>query len=126
MWRDYFTIFSDGLVDLNAAPWEIIVALTGTTQDSAMNFVAVRNGDDGIQGTIDDYVFEDVGEVQSLLGISDSEWTEISSLVSLFGGVTRIESTGRVGDFEETRIVLAREVEGNDEVSFIVLARFRE
>ncbi|MDF1859628.1 MAG: type II secretion system protein GspK [Verrucomicrobiales bacterium] len=126
MWRDYFTIFSDGLVDLNAAPWEIIVALTGTTQDSAMNFVAVRNGDDGIEGTIDDYVFEDVGEVQSLLGISDSEWTEISSLVSLFGGVTRIESTGRVGEFEETRIVLAREAEGNSEVSFIVLARFRE
>ena len=75
---------------------------------------------------IDDYVFEDVGEVQSLLGISDSEWTEISSLVSLFGGVTRIESTGRVGEFEETRIVLAREAEGNSEVSFIVLARFRE
>lgn len=126
MWRDYFTIFGDGLVDLNGAPWEVIVAITGTTQDSALNFVSVRNGDDGIEGTVDDYRFEDTGEVQALLGLSDSEWTEISSLVSLFGGVQRIESTGRVGDFEEKRIVLAREVEGNNETGYIVLARFRE
>ncbi|MEM9016298.1 MAG: hypothetical protein AAGC68_04740 [Verrucomicrobiota bacterium] len=125
LWRDYFTIFSDGFVDLNEAPWEVIVALTGATEDSALNFVAVRGGDDGIEGTIDDYVFEDVGEVQALLGISESEWTEISSFVSLFGGVRRIESRGRVGDFEETRIVLAQEATADSSASFYVLARFR-
>lgn len=125
MWRDYFTIFGDGLVDLNAAPWEIVVAITGTTQDSAINFVAVRNGDDGIEGTIDDYVFEDTGEVQALLGLSDTEWTEISDLVSLFGGVKRIESTGRIGEFEVTKVILARESE-DDENPYTVLARFQE
>ncbi|MDF2374921.1 MAG: type II secretion system protein GspK [Verrucomicrobiales bacterium] len=121
LWRDYFTIFSDGLVDLNAASWEVVSAITGATYDSALNFVSVRNGDDGIAGTIDDYVFDDVGEVQAVLGISDSEWGEISSLVSLVPGIRRIESTGRIGEFRETRVILARE-SGNE---FTVLARFR-
>ena len=124
MWRDYFTVFGDGLVDLNAAPWEIIVAITGTTEDSARNFVAVRNGDDGIMGTIDDNEFDDAGEIQALLGLTDGEWTEISDLVTLVGGVSRIESTGRIGDFEETRVVLAREKADGD--GYIILARFRE
>jgi len=126
MWRDYFTVFGDGLVDLNAAPWEVVVAVTGTTEDSARNFVAVRNGDDGIMGTIDDNEFDDPGEIQALLGLTDSEWTEISDLVTLVGGVRRIESKGRIGEFEETRIVLAQERAESDGDGYLVLARFRE
>lgn len=125
-WRDYFTIHSDGLVDLNEAPKELIAALTRTTEDSALNFVAVRTGDDGIAGTEDDYRFTDSGEVQSLLGLSDSDWTAISSFVTLAGTVKRIESTGRIGDFRETRVILAEEVtEGRDTV-LTPLARFRK
>lgn len=124
LWRDYFTVYGDGLIDLNTAPWEIILALSGTTEDSALNFVAVRNGDDGLEGTEDDYTFEDVGEVQALLGLSDSEWEEISGYVSLTGGTLRIESTGRIGEFEETRVVLASEPE-DDGQPYTVLARFR-
>lgn len=121
LWRDYFTIFSDGLVDLNAAPWEVVTAVTGATYDSALNFVSVRSGDDGLEGTPDDYVFEDVGEVQAVLGISDSEWVDVSALVSLVPGIRRIESTGRLAEFEETRIILARESGGQ----YTVLARLR-
>lgn len=126
MWRDYFTVYSDGLVDLNAAPWELIAAATGASDESAMNFVAVRNGDDGIEGTIDDYRTEDPGEVQALLGLSSSEWTEVSSRVSLVGGVSRFESTGRIGDFKQKRIVLAQESGTGRNKSYVVLARFRE
>ncbi len=125
-WRDYFTIYSDGLIDLNEASRELIVALTRTTEDSALNFVAVRTGDDGIAGTEDDYRFTDSGEVQALLGLSESEWSAISSFVTLSGTVKRIESTGRIGDFRETRVVLAEErtVDGNTVLT--PLARFRK
>jgi hypothetical protein len=88
--------------------------------------VAVRNGDDGIMGTIDDNEFDDPGEIQALLGLTDSEWTEISDLVTLVGGVRRIESKGRIGEFEETRIVLAQERAESDGDGYLVLARFRE
>ncbi|MDF1850076.1 MAG: type II secretion system protein GspK [Verrucomicrobiales bacterium] len=126
MWRDYFTIYSDSLVDLNAAPWELVAAMTGATDQSAQNFVAVRNGDDGIEGTIDDYRTEDVGEVQALLGLSDSEWSEVSSRVSLFGGIVRFESTGRIGEFDQKRIVLAQQSGTGQDKEYVILARFRE
>ncbi len=125
-WRDYFTIYSDGLIDLNEASQELLVALTRTTEDSALNFVTVRAGDDGIAGTEDDYRFSDSGEVQALLGLSESEWTAISPFVTLSGTVKRIESTGRIGDFRETRVILAEEktVDGNTVLT--PLARFRK
>lgn len=125
-WRDYFTIHSDGLVDLNAASWELIRALTGATEDSAKNFVAVRNGDDTLEGTVDDYTFDDIGEVQSLLGLSDGEWNEIASLVTLSGTIKRIESTGRIGDFRETRIILAEETTEGRNTVLKPVARLRK
>ena len=126
MWREYFTIYSDDLIDLNAASWELIAAATGATDQSAQNFVAVRNGDDGIEGTIDDYRTEDVGEVQALLGLSSSEWSEVSDRVSLFGGVVRFESTGRIGEFTERRVVLAQQSGSGENKEYVILARLRE
>ncbi len=125
-WRDYFTIRSDAFIDLNAASPELIQALVGSTAAAAANFVAVRNGDDGIEGTPDDRVFDDVGEVQSLLGLSDGDWSELSTFVTLSGTVKRIESIGRVGDFSETRVILAEETSENDRAVLRPLARFRE
>lgn len=126
LWRDYFSIYSDGLIDLNEAPWEVVMALTGTTEDAAMNFVAVRNGDDGLAATEDDNEISDTGEAQALLGLSDDEWTEISALVTLSGTMKRIESVGRIGDFTETRIVLARETTEGRNTVLTPVARFRE
>ena len=126
MWRDYFTIHSDGLIDLNAAPWEVVMSITGTTEDSAINFVAVRNGNDGLEGTVDDYRYEDAGEVQAVLGLSDGEWDEISDLITMSGDILRIESVGTIGDFKETRVLLARESEENGKRSVVPVARFRK
>lgn len=125
-WRDYFTIHSDGLIDFNAAPWELIRALTGTTDDAARHFVSVRQGDDGIDGTVDDYRFSDTGEVQALLGLTDAEWTSITSFVTMSGTVKRIESTGRIGDFKETRVILAEETQEGRRTVLSPLARFRQ
>ncbi|MEX2581467.1 MAG: hypothetical protein WD342_20595 [Verrucomicrobiales bacterium] len=126
MWRNYFTVHSEGLIDLNAAPWDVVMALTGTTRDSAVNFVAVRNGDDGVPGTVDDHEIQDAGEVRALLGLSDDEWDAISALVTLSGSVKRIESIGRVGDFTETLVVLAREVQEDGQSTLTPVARFRK
>jgi general secretion pathway protein K len=125
-WRDYFTIHSDGLIDLNEAPKELIAALTRTTEDAALKFVAVRAGDDGIAGTEDDYRFTDSGEVQALLGLSDGEWTALSSFVTLSGTVKRIESTGQIGEFRETRVILAEEITEGRNTVLTPLARFRK
>lgn len=125
-WRDYFTIRSDALIDFNAASPELIQGLTGATADAAANLVAVRNGDDGVEGTVDDVLFDDIGQVQSLLGVSDSNWEEFSEFVTVTGTVKRIESTGKVGDFTETRVILAEEVTENNKTTLRPITRFRE
>lgn len=125
-WRDYFTLRSDSLIDLNAASPELIQAMLGTTETAAANFAATRRGDDGIDGTIDDRLFDDAGEVQSLLGLSDSEWSDLSTYVTLSGSVKRIESIGRVGEFVEKRVLLAEEVTENNTARLRPLARSRE
>lgn len=125
-WRDYFTIQSDGLIDLNAASKELIQALTGTTPDAAANVVYQRTGDDGIADSIDDTTVATETEMRILLGVSDSEWSEITSFVTLSGTVRRIESTGRIGEFTETRVILAEEITEDGKKKLVPLARFRE
>lgn len=118
LWRDYFTVHGDGLVDVNAAPADLLAALFGVTEESAANLVATRNGDDGLVGTEDDYLFRDVGEVQALLGLSAQEWDEVSALVTLSGTLRRIESIGRVGDHIVRRIRLVQiSGEGEDQTT---------
>ncbi len=118
-WREYFTIYSDGVIDVNSAAAETLEALFGTNEDSAIEFVAARNGNDGIVGTEDDYIFTDQGEVQAVLGVSDEDWERVSSWVTLESTMRRIESTGTVGDFSFQLVVLA-EISGegrNQEVT---------
>lgn len=118
-WRDYFTLYSDGVIDVNAAPAETLEALFLTTQDSARSFEAARNGNDGIVGTEDDYVYQDENEVKSALGLSDDDWNRVASWVTLENSLRRIESTGTVGNYSYRLVILA-EISGegrNQEVT---------
>ncbi|MEM7699247.1 MAG: hypothetical protein AAF236_12685 [Verrucomicrobiota bacterium] len=126
LWRDYFSIFSSGSIDVNAASWEVLEAVTGATRDSAQSFVAIRNGDDLLQGTTDDYRFEDLGEVQGNLAIADSEWNTFSSQLVITGSLRRIESTGRVGDFVVRRVALAVSTIEDGETQWAVVSKWSE
>jgi len=122
LWRDFFTLYGDGFIDVNAAPADLIAAFFGVTDDAALNFAVTRDGDDGITGTVDDYRYEDTTEVQTVLGVGGDEWGRVAGLVTLSGAIRRIESVGRVGDYEVRRIVL---VTGEGETAAPV-ARLRE
>ena len=123
LWRDYFTIYGDGTLDLNSAAPEVIEAFLGVSADAAFQFVATRNGDDGIEGTEDDEVITDTGEARSILGINESRWQEISTHVTLEGSLRRIESIGRVGEHQVRLIVLSEGTTGNGSSS---VARFTD
>lgn len=123
LWRDHFTIYGDGTLDINSAAPEVIEAFLGVSADAAFQFVATRNGDDGIEGTEDDEVITDTDEARGILGISDSQWQEISSQVTLEGSLRRIESTGQVGEHQVRLIVLSEGTTGNGGSS---VARFTD
>ena len=121
-WRRYFTIYGDGLIDLNQAPADILEALFQSSADAAANLVATRKGSDNEDGTIDDYVIAEMDEVSTLLGVSSEGMTRVEEWVTLENTVKRIESRAVVGDFRYSLVVLT-ETGGADEA---VLARYPE
>ena len=125
LWRDYFTIYGDGLLDLNSAPPDVIEAFLGSTSDAALNFVSARYGSDGVEGTEDDELITDTAIAQQLLGISEQDWTELSSIITLEGVLRRIESVGRVGDYE-VRLIVLTDVSDDEEALASPVARYTE
>lgn len=107
-WRDYFTVLSDGPLDVNDAPASLIAAVTGVGGEQAGQFVNVRNGPDGLPGTQDDIVFKDLDQVRSLLGMSREIFAGIEGLLSVQDSAMRIESTGSLGTYRRKITVVAR------------------
>ena len=107
-WRDWFTVWSDGGLDLTAANAELIqVAIQGDIED-AQKIVEFADGPDGIRFTEDDPQSISVAQVEELTGISDGGQGLLNLRINSSGGnnrVTRIESVGFVGDVRR-RIVL--------------------
>ena len=62
--------------------------------ERAQQFVDARMGPDAIPGTQDDLVFTDLGQVRSLLGMSQQEFAAIQGMVSIQDSTARLESTG--------------------------------
>lgn len=125
LWRDYFTVFGDGLIDLNSAKPDVIEAFVGVNRDAALNFVSARMGDDGIDGTEDDELITDDSNARQLLGISEQDWNDKSATLTLEGSIRRIESVGQVGDYQVRLIVLSNASDDDDELASPV-ARYTE
>jgi general secretion pathway protein K len=114
-WRDYFTIYSQGRLDLNEAPADLLAIVCDTTPESAQQFIETRWGPDKIEDTEDDYRYQSVEEALALLDVgngpyaNDAEFEErTAQRLSVNDTTTRIESTGTVGDFRRRIIMVVR------------------
>jgi hypothetical protein len=68
-WKDYFTLWSMGQIDLNEASAEIVYAAIGVGDlTRAEEFVLLRDGADGASGTLDDQKFPSVQSVVAFFG----------------------------------------------------------
>lgn len=125
LWQDFFTIYGDGLIDLNFAPAEVIEAFLSVPRDSALNFISARKGADGIADTFDDELITADSKARQLLGITSEHWSEKSALITLAGTMRRIESIGQVGDYQVRLILLSDTTQGEGELASPV-ARYSE
>lgn len=108
-WRDYFTLYGDGSIDVNAASADVIAAFTGVHETDAQRFVDARNGPDGELGTVDDELIspDNVQDATELLNISPERAQELGQLLTLEGDVIRIESRATVANMQYTLSVIA-------------------
>ena len=95
-WRDWFTIWSSGPLDLNEAPAELIAVAADVSLAEAEEIPKKICGIDGIRNTEDDTPFESPAAALAILGKNPDDQTSSVTrfAASLQDSTTRIESTG--------------------------------
>jgi general secretion pathway protein K len=116
-WRDMFTIYGNGKVDLNDASGEVLKAVLGLGDLATESLVKRRNGEDGIQGTQDDIRFENMDQVRVFFGFSKEQMEKLQQMVTLQDNLKRIDSTGQTGGMKQRIILVVRR--GNSRTSTI-------
>ncbi len=101
-WRQWFSTYSTGVVDVNEAPAEVLSALTGADPKMAQQFVARRTGRDGIPHTKDDLPFQDLQTALRVLGVTATNPQALAGILGVQSSITRIKSTGVTGDFRRS------------------------
>jgi general secretion pathway protein K len=107
-WANYFTVWSDGTIDVNLADPSMISLVTGVTLAQANQFVQHIWGPDGIPFTSDDQPYQNWNDVMLHLGMSSQQFQIVQNLLSLSSSVDRVDSTGTVGKYSTTISVVAK------------------
>lgn len=97
-WRNWFTIWSSGTLDINESDAELISVAAEVTPEAASIIPETVRGADNIRDTEDDIPFENVGDALSLLGIGGETGQIIAQRFTVADTTTRITSTARSGD----------------------------
>lgn len=121
-WREFFSVYGDGTIDLRTAFKETLIAISGASETDVNNYVTRRDGADGVPGTEDDQRISD-SEAYRLLGLSGARGQAMQSILTSDDDVRRITSTGYVGEKRAQIIVIARR---GDDRSLTYLARIEE
>jgi type II secretory pathway component PulK len=107
-WREWFTIWSGGALDLNDAPAELIAAAAEVRVEEADIIPETVRGTDGLRDTEDDVPFENAAAALALLGIDLNARPDIASRFTVNDATTRIESIGRTEGASRKITVIVR------------------
>lgn len=119
-WREAFTIFGDGKIDVNEAGPEVLQAATGLTPEMAADIIRVRVGPDGEENTEDDLRFESTDQLNGWLTASAYPADQAAARLAVESAVKRIDSRGIVGDCERRISVVANSGEGGQGASYLL------
>ena len=94
-WRNWFSVWSSGKLDLNEASAELIAAAAEVPVEQAQIIPQTVRGEDDQRDTLDDLPFSDPSAAIALLGV-DPQRPDINSrfTANFADGTTRIESIG--------------------------------
>lgn len=115
-WRNWFTLWSDGPLDLNYASPELVAVAAEVDIEDAVLLVQQIDGADGIRATEDDAYLGNASEAFPILGLSEEEALRIGSRFTagdITSGVIRIESIGFSGDAQRKIVLVLRNRRGN-------------
>lgn len=107
-WDSEITVNSTGPLDLAWAPADLLVSLPGMTEPLAEQFLTMRRGEDGLDGTEDDAAFKTLDDVRVALGFTAEQFKQIAPLVIFRDQVMRVVSTGQSGNVKRVVQMIVR------------------
>ena len=118
-WREYFSVFGEGQIDLRTVFKDVLLAVTGASESDVERFLSQRDGADGIPGTEDDRRISD-SEAYQLLGLSGDRLAAIRGIVNDDDTtLRRITSIGWVGEKRSKIIVVTRRNQETGAVTYL-------
>ncbi len=96
-WRKWFTVWSEGKLDINEAEPELIAAAADVPIEKAQSLVEQIMGPDLERDTEDDIRFQDLTAALNLLGVSDFQMPIVMPRFTVKDKTARIISDGRAG-----------------------------
>lgn len=106
-WRDFFTLYGDGTIDIHTAPGPLLEALFNVSHSEISRLLRTRNGADGIPDTEDDETLKTLAEVRSALDVPEPNYRRASTLVTLAHPIRRTVCLARAGSLERRLIILS-------------------
>lgn len=113
-WQDDLTLWSQGPLDLEAAPQELIALIPAIGELKAEQFVRHRQGPDRMDGTEDDFDFQNLDAAFNFMGLTPQQREQLSGLVSYRDPTVRIVCEGTVVDVNRRVEVIARKQQGQN------------
>lgn len=107
-WRDWFSVYASGVVDVNEAKPEVIAAITGADIRYAQMLRSQRIGRDGILNSEDDNPVTDLASALAMLGIPAGDPNAMSQILSVQSTTRRILVKVKVGDLERQTAAVVR------------------
>jgi general secretion pathway protein K len=101
-WDNDFTLNSTGPVDVLWASREVLLSLPGLSEALVDQFLTLRRGPDGADGTDDDAPFKSLSEVRSALGFTEEQFGQLAELIGFRDQTLRVVSVGKSGDVSRT------------------------
>lgn len=107
-WRDWFTVWSNGKLDINEASAELIAAAAEVSIDNAENLVEHILGPDRERDTEDDQRIQNLTEGMELLGVSEFQRSIVEPRLTIQDTTTRLISEGWAGTVKRRIILIIR------------------
>lgn len=108
-WREWFTVFGDGRVDINDARPELISLLGDVPMERVQPLLTYRAGKDGALRTRDDQRLGSVVQVAQLLGVFNPQiLAQLTQWIQFSGPIRRIESVGSFGPLKRKLILITQ------------------
>ena len=115
-WDNELTLNSTGPVDLGWASRDVLMALPGMSDGRVDQFLKLRRGSDGVDGTADDAQFDSPEAAGTALGFSQEQFHQLNGLVGLNDPVVRVVSVGKSGDVTRVVQMVIRKVGGRTQL----------